>query len=156
MAFILVNGYVGHKPYLVNTPSGTELTVFFLYEKKVRIRANEIDETNRYRVTSRGICGRYALATLRKGDMVDIFGELYFPKLKYKDALEEANEEYGVSVESTQNWSGGGLLFGPYLRLPLSQKLSWDIRGSFGFYGSYSPKITIRTTLKEDESQKSE
>lgn len=71
---------------------------------------------------------------------------------EYKNALETANPEYGVSVESARNWSGGGLLLGPYIRLPLSSKLSLDLRGSFGFFSAYSPKITIRTTLLSDQS----
>lgn len=69
--------------------------------------------------------------------------------VKYKNELEAAHPDYGVSVESTKNWSSGGLFVGPYLRFPLSEKLSWDVRGLVGFFGSYSPKATIR--VKKDE-----
>ncbi len=69
--------------------------------------------------------------------------------IKYKNELESAHPEYGVSVESTKSWSSGGLFLGPYLRFPLSEKLSWDVRALAGFFGSYSPKATIRA--KEDK-----
>jgi hypothetical protein len=85
-----------------------------------------------------------------------IFSSNQFDNIRYKDALEKERPEYGVSVESTKNWSGGGILVGPYIRLPLSDNFSWDFRGSFGFFGANSPKITIRTTLIADESQKEE
>ena len=76
--------------------------------------------------------------------------------IKYKDELERLHPDYAVSVESTRNWSGGGIMVGPYLRLPLTENLSWDIRAQFGFYGASTPQATIRTTLREDESQKGE
>lgn len=88
--------------------------------------------------------------------VTSIFSSNRFDNIRYKDALETENPEYGVSVESTKNWSGGGILIGPYIRLPLSDNFSWDFRGSFGFFGANSPKITIRTTLLTDESQKNE
>lgn len=69
--------------------------------------------------------------------------------IKYKNELEAAHDGYGVSVESTKNWSSGGLFLGPYLRFPIGDKLSWDVRGLIGFFGSYSPKATIRA--KKDE-----
>jgi hypothetical protein len=37
-------------------------------------------------------------------------------------------------------------MVGPYLRFPLGDNLSWDIRGVFGLYGGTTPKITIRAT----------
>ncbi len=76
--------------------------------------------------------------------------------IKYKNALESAHPDYGVSVESTKNWSSGGLFIGPYLRFPLTSKLSWDIRALGGYFGAYSPSITIRTTKKDDLNVKGE
>ncbi len=76
--------------------------------------------------------------------------------IKYKNELEAAHPEYGVSVESTKSWSSGGLFLGPYLRFPLSEKLSWDVRALGGFFGSYSPKATIRRTKKDDPNDKGE
>ncbi len=69
--------------------------------------------------------------------------------IKYKNQLEAAHDGYGVSVESTKSWSSGGLFLGPYLRFPITDKLSWDVRALAGFFGSYSPKATIRA--KKDE-----
>lgn len=74
----------------------------------------------------------------------------------YKDQLEAAHPEYGVSVESTKNWSSGGLFLGPYLRFPLTEKLSWDVRALAGYFGTYSPNLTIRTTKISDPNDKAE
>jgi len=84
-----------------------------------------------------------------------LFSSNRFDNIAYKNALENepANANYGFSVESTSNWSCGGLLVGPFLRFPLSEKLSWDIRGAFGLYGAYSPKITIYTTDKSSSEK---
>lgn len=77
-------------------------------------------------------------------------------KVSYKDQLEEAHPGYGVSVESNQNWSSGGIFLGPYLRFPLTDRLSWDFRASAGYFGSYSPNVTIFTTKKDDLNEKGE
>ena len=76
--------------------------------------------------------------------------------IKYRNALEAEHPDYGVSVASTKNWTSGGLYLGPYLRLPIGDKLSWDLRALFGFMGAYSPSITIRTTNKENPNEKGE
>ena len=76
--------------------------------------------------------------------------------ISYKDQLEAAHPEYGVSVESTQSWSSGGLFIGPYLRFPLTENLSWDVRALGGYFGSFSPSIRIRTTKKDDLNDKGE
>ncbi len=75
---------------------------------------------------------------------------------KYKKELESEHPNYGVSVESTKNWSSGGLFLGPYLRFPISENFSWDIRTLAGYFGSYSPNATIRTTNKNDLNDKGE
>jgi len=75
---------------------------------------------------------------------------------KLRNHLEDAHSEYGVSVESTQYWSSGGLFLGPYLRFPITDRLSWDIRALGGYFGSYSPNIIIRTTKKDDLNVKAE
>jgi len=74
----------------------------------------------------------------------------------YKNALELEHPDFGVSVESTKNWSSGGIFLGPYLRFPLSDRISWDIKALGGYFGSYSPNITIRTTNKDDLNDKNE
>ena len=76
--------------------------------------------------------------------------------ISYKDQLEAAHVEYGVSVESTENWRSGGIFLGPYLRFPLTGKLSWDIRALGGYFGSYTPNMIIRTTKKDDLNDKGE
>ncbi len=74
----------------------------------------------------------------------------------YKNALEAEHPDYGVSIESTKNWSSGGIFIGPYLRFPLGDKLTWDIRALGGYFGAYSPNATIRTTNKNDLNDKGE
>jgi len=74
----------------------------------------------------------------------------------YKNALELEHPNYGVSVESTKNWSSGGVFLGPYLRFPLGNNLSWDITALGGYFGSYSPSITIRATNNNDHTDKNE
>jgi len=76
-----------------------------------------------------------------------------FDNIAYKNALEILHPDTGFTVESTRNWSCGGILVGPFLRFPLSDKLSWDIRGSFGLYGAYSPKITIYVKDKNTQEE---
>lgn len=76
--------------------------------------------------------------------------------VSYKDQLEAAHPDYGVSVESPRNWTSGGLFLGPYLRFPLTEKLSWDIRALVGYFGSYTPNVIIRTTKKDDLNDKGE
>jgi len=77
-------------------------------------------------------------------------------KVSYKDQLEEAHPEYGVSVVSNQNWSSGGMFLGPYLHFPITDRLSWDVRALAGYFGSYSPNVTIFTTKKDDLNEKGE
>lgn len=69
-----------------------------------------------------------------------------FDYIKYENGLMEQYPDYQVSVESRTNWSSGGILIGPYLRLPLTEQLSWDVRALFGLYGAYSPDIIIHTS----------
>ena len=76
--------------------------------------------------------------------------------MKYKNQLENAHPGYGVSVESTENWSSGGFFLGPYLRFPITTKLTWDIRALGGYFGSYSPKMIIRTTKIDEPTTKGE
>jgi len=76
-----------------------------------------------------------------------------FDNFAYRDALDAAynldpdSPDTLFVVESTSNWSNGGLLIGPYLRFPLSESLSWDIRATAGFYGVSSPDITLKANI---------
>lgn len=69
-----------------------------------------------------------------------------FNNVQYKDSLNAAHPDTSFSVEGVTSWSTGGIMIGPYLRFPLGDNLSWDIRGVFGVYGGTTPKITIRAT----------
>ncbi len=76
--------------------------------------------------------------------------------IKYRNALELEHPDYGVSVESNKNWTSGGIFLGPYVRLPLNSKLSWDIRALAGYMGAYTPSITVRAAHKENPNDKLE
>jgi len=80
-----------------------------------------------------------------------------FNGLAYGDALMQSDTNYSLSVESVSNWTGGGIMVGPYLRFPLGDNFSWDFRGLFGFYGANSPQLIIRATdNRTDPPEKSE
>jgi hypothetical protein len=74
-----------------------------------------------------------------------------FDITSYKNALDAAHPDTMFSVESYLSWSSGSIMVGPYLRLPLSDKLSWDIRGLIGIFGSRTPRLTIRATTADGE-----
>lgn len=81
-----------------------------------------------------------------------------FDYTKYENGLMEQYPDFQVRVESRTNWSSGGILIGPYLRLPLTEQLSWDVRAIAGLYGAYSPDIIIYTSksaLEKDEYYRS-
>lgn len=69
-----------------------------------------------------------------------------FNNLAYRDSLNASHPDTTYSVEGVSGWGGGGIMIGPYLRFPLGDNLSWDIRGVFGLYGGATPKITVRAT----------
>lgn len=116
------------------------------------------DSTSGFAQTGLAIDFNYAYRlTHNFGLMVEInYSSNKIDNYKYKNALEAEHPEYGVSVESTKSWSSGGIFVGPYLRLPLGDKLSFDVRALGGYFGSYSPAITIRTTKKDDLNDKNE
>ncbi len=75
-----------------------------------------------------------------------------FNTTSYKNALEEQHPDTTFSVISGSNWSGGGILIGPYLRFPLGSRLSWDVRGLFGFYRCTSPQLTINPSTDDGQT----
>ncbi len=74
----------------------------------------------------------------------------------YQNQLEEAHPDFTVNVESVENWTSGGIFLGPYLRFPITNALSWDVRALVGYFGSYSPRVLIRTSKIDDPSVKGE
>lgn len=63
--------------------------------------------------------------------------------INYKNDLEARHPDTMFSVVNPKNWNGGGILVGPYLRLPISENFSWDFRALFGAFGGDSPTVTI-------------
>jgi len=74
--------------------------------------------------------------------------------IAYADGLMKAHPGYGVTVESTQNWSSAGAFGGPYFRFPIGDAFSIDVRGLIGYFGCNSPKATIYTTNINNPSDK--
>jgi len=74
----------------------------------------------------------------------------------YTDSLEQYHPTHNVSVLNNSNWSGGGILAGLFLTFPFTDYFSWDVRASFGFYGVYSPQVTIKAVNKDDPNDKKE
>lgn len=80
-----------------------------------------------------------------------------FDNIRYGDALtaayslDDSSPDTSFSVESSRNWSSGGILIGPFLRFPLSESLSWDIKASVGFFGVSSPTAIIYGTISTGE-----
>ncbi|RLD44758.1 MAG: hypothetical protein DRI86_06700 [Bacteroidetes bacterium] len=74
----------------------------------------------------------------------------------YKDQLNTAYPEYDFNVESTESWTSGGMLVGPYLKFPLIDNLSLDIKALGGYFASYSPRVLIRTAKIDDINDKGE
>lgn len=63
--------------------------------------------------------------------------------------------DYSFSIESSQAWSTGGVYVSPFLRFPITEKLTWEIKGDIGITGAYSPQFTIRGS-KIDTQEKTE
>jgi hypothetical protein len=70
----------------------------------------------------------------------------------------EANSnmgDYSFSVESTRPWNSGGIYIAPFLRLPVSDRFTWEIKANIGLSSAYSPQFFIRGTNIES-SEKTE
>jgi hypothetical protein len=78
-----------------------------------------------------------------------------FDYQNYQNQLQMAHEGYEVIVEVTRNWSSGGIMVGPFLTFPISEKLSWDSKALFGLYSAYSPELTlfVRDTLTDNKPE---
>lgn len=81
-----------------------------------------------------------------------------FDVFAYNDALTAAHSldpntpDTSFVAISNKNWSAGGFLAGPYLRIPLSGSLSWDIRATAGFFGAGAPNLTVKGTISDGET----
>ena len=80
-----------------------------------------------------------------------------FDNFKYDDALTAAysknpeDPDTTFSSESSRNWSSGGLLIGPYLRFPITESLSWDIKALVGAFIVNSPTLLINGSIDNNE-----
>ncbi len=60
----------------------------------------------------------------------------------YEDFLDDTKKEYLIS----NGWTIGGIYLRYFLRLPLGNKVSWDIAPLVGAMGTYSPEYQITKT----------
>jgi len=60
----------------------------------------------------------------------------------YENILDDTQKEY----VSTEGWTLGGIYLRYYLRMPLGNKVSWDIAPLIGAMGTYSPEYQITIT----------
>ncbi len=67
------------------------------------------------------------------------------------ESAEELNPGTSFSVGYMNPWNTGNLLFGPYIRFPITSHFSFDVRGLIGFNGAYSPDFTINGTTSTGE-----
>lgn len=51
---------------------------------------------------------------------------------------------YSFSIESSQAWNSGGVYLSPFLRFPITENFTWEVKGAIGFTGAYSPQFIIR------------
>ena len=58
-----------------------------------------------------------------------------------------------LSLSATRPWNLGGLLAGPYFRIPFNDEFSFIVRGKVGGIGIYSPEYKIVGTSNEDQSK---
>ncbi len=58
-----------------------------------------------------------------------------------------------LSLSATRPWNLGGLMVGPFLRIPFTEEFSMIIRGKVGGIGVYSPEYKIVGTSNEDQSK---
>lgn len=63
-----------------------------------------------------------------------------------------ARIDANISVVASNPWNIGGLLVGPFLRLPFTDEFSFMMRGKIGFVGVYSPQYNVQGTSNADQS----
>jgi len=68
---------------------------------------------------------------------------------KMKSQAELEMPDYSFSISSASSWGVGGIYVGPFLRIPFTDRFSWDVRGLIGGVGGNSPQFTIRGTHLE-------
>jgi len=70
-----------------------------------------------------------------------------------KNEATELIPNYSFSIENSQAWSTGGAYVSPFLRFPITEELTWEIKGDLGITGAYSPQYTIRGINTETQEK---
>ncbi len=58
-----------------------------------------------------------------------------------------------LSLTATRPWNIGGILVGPFFRIPFGESFSFMARGKLGGVGVYSPEYTVTGTSNTDQSK---
>ncbi|NOY49943.1 MAG: outer membrane beta-barrel protein [Chlorobi bacterium] len=72
-----------------------------------------------------------------------------------KNEAAASKSDYSFSVESNRPWNSGGIYLSPFLRLPISERFTWEIKGNIGLSSAHSPQFIVRGTNTES-SEKTE
>lgn len=62
-----------------------------------------------------------------------------------KTQLDQQFPDYPASINSARPWNSGGLYASPFLRIPLDDRFVWEIKGTIGLSGAYSPQLSIKS-----------
>jgi len=71
-----------------------------------------------------------------------LFNSHSFDSEAFRQEIAADTINYPLTVVP-KNWSGGGVLAGPFLFFPLGEYFNLDIRTLIGFYTVYSPEIVV-------------
>ncbi len=58
-----------------------------------------------------------------------------------------------INVTSTRPWNIGGIMAGPFLRIPFGESFSVMLRGKIGGVGVYTPEYSVTGTYNDDQSE---
>ena len=81
-----------------------------------------------------------------------LFGYNNVDQITMGDAL-GSKLDASLSLTATRPWNLGGLLIGPFIRIPFNDEFSMIIRGKVGGVGVYSPEYKVVGSSNEDQSK---
>jgi len=80
-----------------------------------------------------------------------MFGYNNVDQLALADSL-SLKTDADLSVTATRPWNIGGIMVGPFFRIPFGESFSFMMRAKIGGIGVYSPEYTVTGTSNVDQS----
>jgi len=80
-----------------------------------------------------------------------MFGYNNVDQLALADSL-STKTDADLNVTATRPWNIGGIMVGPFIRIPFGESFSFMMRGKIGGVGVYSPEYTVTGTSNVDQS----